>query len=53
MFSVVSKQVKNVVALLAFFDLQKLPATRITEQPALLTKSKVNRPCYEFLKYFR
>ena len=31
----------------------QLPATRITEQPTLLTKSKINRPCYNFLKYFR
>ena len=26
---------------------------RITEQPILVTKSKINRPGYKFLKYFR
>ena len=31
----------------------QLPATRITEQPVLLTKSKINRPCYKFSTYFR
>ena len=29
-----------------------LPATRITEKPILLTKSKINRPGYKFSKYF-
>ena len=31
----------------------QLPAVRITEQPTLLTKSKINRPGYKSLKYFR
>ena len=30
----------------------QLPATRITEQPTLRTKSKINRLCYKFFKYF-
>ena len=40
-----SKQVNNTVAVLAFFDQEKaqLPAIRITEQPLLLTKSKIDR----------
>ena len=50
-----SKQVTNNVAVLAFFDQEKaqLPAIRITEQPMLLTKGKINRPGYKFSKYFR
>ena len=31
----------------------RLPAIRITEQPILLTRSKINRPGYKFTKYFR
>ena len=31
----------------------QLPATRITEQPILLTKIKIDRPSYKFSKYFR
>ena len=31
----------------------ELPAIRITEQPILITKSKINRPGYKFSKYFR
>ena len=31
----------------------QLPATRITEQPIRLTKSKVKRPGFKFTKYFR
>ena len=41
-----SKQVHNTVAILAFLDQQRkaqLTAMRITEQPILLTKSKINR----------
>ena len=40
-----SKQVTNTIAVLAFFDQEKapLPAIRITEQPMLLTKSKIKR----------
>ena len=43
------------VAVLAFFDSKKaqLPAIIITEEPILLTKSKINRPAYKFSKYFR
>ena len=43
---VVSKQVKIKIAVLAFFDQRKaqLPAIRITEQPMMLTKRKINRP---------
>ena len=49
-----SKQGKNAVAVLAFFEQQKaqLPAIRITEQPILLTNSKIHRPVYKFTKYF-
>ena len=49
-----SKQITNRVAVLAFFDLEKaqLPEIRITEQPLLLTKSKINRPGYKLSKYF-
>ena len=49
-----SKQVKNTVAILAFSISKKaqLPAIRITEQSTLLTKSKINRPGYNFSKYF-
>ena len=45
-----SKQVTNTVALLALFDQEKaqLSAIRITEQPRLLTKSKINPPSYKF-----
>ena len=48
-------QVKNTAAVLAFFNLQKgskLPAIRITEQPILLTKSKINCMGYKFSRYF-
>ena len=31
----------------------QLPAIRITEQPILPTKKKINRPGYKFSKYFR
>ena len=62
-----SKQVNNMVAILAIFDPQKglgpgsigcsviliAAAIRITEQPILLTKSKINRTGYKFSKYFR
>ena len=44
---VLSKQGKNTVAVLEFFDQPKkvkLPARRITEQPVLLTKSKISLP---------
>ena len=49
-----SKQVNNTVAVLAFFDQKKaqLPALRITEQPILLTKSKINCMGNKFPKYF-
>ena len=49
-----SKQLKNTVAVLAFFDQQKaqLPAIRISEQTILLTKNKINRAAYKFSKYF-
>ena len=30
----------------------QLPAMGITEQPILLTKSKINRPGYKFSSYF-
>ena len=41
------------VAVLALFDQEKaqLSAIQITEQPRLLTKSKINRPSYKFSKY--
>ena len=51
-----SKQVKNTVAVLAFFDQQKGSVTskkKIAEQPILLTKSNTDRPDYKFSKYFR
>ena len=50
-----SKQVTNTVAVLTFFDQEKaqLPATRITEQPMLLIKSKINRTGDKFFKYLR
>ena len=50
-----SKKVKNTVAVLHFLISEKaqLPATRITGQPMLLTKGKINRPGYKFSKYFR
>ena len=52
---VVSKQGTNMIAFLAFFDQEKaqLPAIRVTEQPMLLTKIKINRQGYQFCKYFR
>ena len=31
----------------------QLPAIRITEQPILLTKGKIDHPGYKFSKYFR
>ena len=31
----------------------RLPAIRITKQPMILTKRKINRPDYKFSKYFR
>ena len=31
----------------------KLPAIKITEEPTLLTKSKINRPGYESFQNFR
>ena len=45
-----SKQVTNTVAFLAFFDQGKaqLPLLRITEQPILLAKSKIDRASYKF-----
>ena len=51
-----SKQVNNAVAVLSFFRSAKkvkLPAIRITEQPTLLTKSKINRSGYESSKNVR
>ena len=50
-----SKEVNNLLVVLAFFDQEKaqLPAIRISEEPMLLTKSKINRPGYKFSKYFR
>ena len=41
-----SKQGKNAVAVLAFFEQKKaqMPALRVTEQPILLRRSKINRP---------
>ena len=51
-----SKQVNNTVAVLHFFLSAKglsYAAMRITEQPILLTKRKINRPGYKFSKYFR
>ena len=41
------RKLKNKVAVLAFFDLQKgsVTITRIIEQPTLLTKSTINCPC--------
>ena len=43
-----SKQLKNTVVGLPFSICKRaqLPATRITEQSTLLTKSKINRLCY-------
>ena len=48
-----SKQITNTVVVLEFLDQEKaqLPSRRITEQPMLLTKSKMNRPGYKFCKY--
>ena len=50
-----SKQIKNTVAVLVFFDQQKGPVTSnmMTEQAILLTKSKITRLGYKFSKYFR
>ena len=49
----VSKQVKITVAVLALVDQRKaqLPAIRITEQPMMLAKRKINRPDYKFSEY--
>ena len=47
---VVSKQVKNTIAVLSIRKKAHLPAIRITEQAILLTKGKINRPGY---KYFQ
>ena len=44
-------QVKNTVGVLTFFDQQN--GIRVTDQPILLTKRKINRTGYKFLKYFR
>ena len=51
---VVSKQVKITISVLAFFDSQKaqLLEIRITEQPIILTKRKINRPGINFLSIF-
>ena len=42
---------------LAFFDKKgkkaQLPATKLTEQPIVLTKRKINRLGYKYSKYFR
>ena len=50
-----TKQVENTTAVLAFFDQQNgsVVSNRITEQPILETKGKINRPGYKFSKYFR
>ena len=55
MLYIVSKQVKDTVAVWNFSisKTAQLPATRITEQPILLTKSQINRRGYKFSKYFR
>mgnify|MGYP007058668627 CR=1 FL=1 len=45
---VVSKQVKNIVAVLAISKWAQFPAIRITKQPMLLTKRKINRQGYKF-----
>ena len=52
---VLSKQGKNTVAVWHFSIKKKaqLPAIRITEQPLLLTKRKINCLCYKCSKYFR
>ena len=49
-----SKQVTNTVAVMALFDQEKaqLSAIRITEQPRVLAKSKINRPSNKLSKYF-
>ena len=49
-----SKEVNNLLVVLAFFDQEKaqLPAIRISEEPMLLTKSKINRPGINFLSIF-
>ena len=51
----VSKQFKNMVTVLAFFDQQRaqLQEIRITERLILQSKSKINRSGYKFSKYFR
>ena len=43
------------LAVLVFFDQKKaqLSTIRITEQPILLTMSKINRPGYKFSKYLK
>ena len=48
-----SKQITNTVVVLEFLDQEKaqLPSRRITEQPVLLTKNKINRPGYKFCNY--
>ena len=50
-----SKQVTNTEAVLTFLDQEKaqFPAIRITEEPMLLTKSKIKRLGCKFSKYFR
>ena len=48
---VVSKQVKNKVAVLASFG--SAIRIKITEQPILLTKCKINCQGYKFSKNFR
>ena len=37
----------------SFTKKPQLPAIRITAQPILLTKSKINRAGYKFSEYFR
>ena len=51
---IVLKQVTITVAVLGFIADEKahLAATKTTEQPKLLTKSKMNRPINTFSKYF-
>ena len=54
---VAPKQVKDMVAVLVFFDQQKGSVTskivRITEQLKLLTKRNINCAGYKFSQYFR
>ena len=49
------KTSQNTVAVWYFSKKKKaqLPAIRITEQPILLTKRKINCLCYKCSKYFR